>query len=348
MNKLKLEGVFGWDFMPSDISNFLEKANGQPITVEMSSPGGYVFDAFDMFNLIKDYEGETTIVLGSMAISCGSFFPLAFDNKVAHKNTFFMAHKVKGFAYGDVDQLANEIEIMTGMETIIDGYYSDNGLDVKVSELGNKEEWIIGGDALLERGVVDKVLDEEAGDGTVNKATVKNDFNNAMKKAQDKFLEDDIVDRYSNFLKKPSNVVESTEDVDNENKNEKENPMDLNKLKNEHPKLYNEVINLGVAKEKARVTALMVFQESSPEDVKKAIEEGTESNDVVLVANFQKNMAIHLSKGSNSKNLSEENAVEVNAADVEVETDEEKEKATALKKHEDFQAKLKSNNKFGG
>jgi len=76
-------------------------------------------------------------------------------------------------------------------------------------------------------------------------------------------------------------AVDKVKELSNINKssnNLKINQMDLNKLKAEHPELYNEVLNAGhesgVKAEKDRTATWMVFNDVNPEAVSKGIESG--------------------------------------------------------------------------
>lgn len=316
MNKLTLKGIFGWELTAEILNDFLKEAGGKPITVEMSSPGGSVFEAFDMFNLIKDYKGEATIVLGAMAVSCGSFFPLAFDKRIAHKNTCFMAHKVTSYAYGDIDTLQNEINLMTGLESIVQGYYNSIGIEIDLATLGNKEEWVIGGNKLVDLGFVDEVIDDDDDTKDSTKDLAVNAFNQAKIKCKDDFEKREVKDylaKFKNFKEK----IKPKKTINNKNKEIK---MDRKTLKNEDPTVYNEIVaegeKQGVENEKERVATLMNFIESSPKEVKAAIADGTKVTSSLQASLVSKQVAF-LVKGGKLKNVEEENPENVVVLDPE-------------------------------
>ena len=58
MKKITLSGVIGWDITASDISKKLEEVNGADIEVLISSPGGYVAEALEIFNLFKNLKTQ--------------------------------------------------------------------------------------------------------------------------------------------------------------------------------------------------------------------------------------------------------------------------------------------------
>lgn len=91
--------------------------------------------------------------------------------------------------------------------------------------------------------------------------------------------------------------------------------MDITKLKAEHPAVYAEVIALGVAQEKDRVEACMVFMEIDPAGVKAAIESGKQLS--------AKQMADFTLKAVSGKRVE---AIATEGAE-EVKTDEVKKKA---------------------
>lgn len=101
MKKIRLSGVVGWDFTAADLAEQLEAANRGPVEVYVSSGGGLVSEALEMFNLIRNYEGETTAILSGFAMSAASYIPLAADKVVAEDNAVYMIHNVHGGVWGD-------------------------------------------------------------------------------------------------------------------------------------------------------------------------------------------------------------------------------------------------------
>lgn len=102
--------------------------------------------------------------------------------------------------------------------------------------------------------------------------------------------------------------------------------MDISKFRNEHPDVYAQVIALGVAQEKDRVEACMVFNEIDPAGVKAAIESGKP-----LSAKQMADFTLKAVSGKRAEDIAAE-------ASPEVETDEAKKKETeAQAKVSDFE-----------
>ena len=65
MKVIPISGVIGWDIYPKDIRAMLEAAAGEEVEIQISSPGGFVFEGLEMFNLIRRYAGaKTTFIMG--------------------------------------------------------------------------------------------------------------------------------------------------------------------------------------------------------------------------------------------------------------------------------------------
>lgn len=102
--------------------------------------------------------------------------------------------------------------------------------------------------------------------------------------------------------------------------------MDISKFRNEHPDVYAQVIALGVAQEKDRVEACMVFNEIDPAGVKAAIESGKP-----LSAKQMADFTLKAVSGKRAEDIAAE-------ASPEVKTDEAKKKETeAQAKVSDFE-----------
>ena len=110
--------MIGWDVEPSDIRRQLNEAKGEDIEVEMNTRGGSVFAGFEIYNMIKQYAGKTSIKITSLAASMGSYIALAFDHITAESNAVYMIHNASVLAAGDHNELrkaADHVGKITGI-----------------------------------------------------------------------------------------------------------------------------------------------------------------------------------------------------------------------------------------
>jgi len=73
MKVIEISGVIGLDVEGKDIRNKLIEAGGEDVRIELSSPGGFVFDGLEIFNLLSQYSGNVEIRLMGLAASMASW-----------------------------------------------------------------------------------------------------------------------------------------------------------------------------------------------------------------------------------------------------------------------------------
>lgn len=157
---IAINGVIGWDFTSGDLRKALAEANGDPIELQVNSPGGIVFDGLEMFNLIREYPGESSSIIMGVAASMASIIPLAAKKKRGYSNSIGMIHEAWGIAIGSAEDMAKEGEILSGLSSILAEIYAQKtGKTVEEIQAAMKAEtWLFGAD-LLEFGLVDELLD---------------------------------------------------------------------------------------------------------------------------------------------------------------------------------------------
>ena len=98
---IKIDGEIGWDIKAREIKGQLEESTGD-ITIEISSPGGSVYQGVSIFNAIKQYnKGTVTTVITSLAASMASYIAIAGDTIKAYDNAVYMIHNASVFSWGD-------------------------------------------------------------------------------------------------------------------------------------------------------------------------------------------------------------------------------------------------------
>lgn len=123
MKKIHISGVIGWDVMPAQIRDALNDAAGEDVEILVSSPGGYVSDGIEIFNLIKNYPGHTTAVLSGFAMSMGSYIPLAAKTIRAEDNAVYMIHNVQGGVWGDHNDILKYGNYTQALSKMLAGAY---------------------------------------------------------------------------------------------------------------------------------------------------------------------------------------------------------------------------------
>ncbi len=283
MKTIAISGVIGWDVIPDDIRAKLEEAGGEDITVEVSSPGGFVTDGLEIFNLIKNYKGNKTTLLMGMAASMASYIVLAGDKVVAEDNAIFMVHNVWGFAVGDHRELRKSADVQEGMTRLLSKAYirKTGKTEEEIRNMMDEETYLFG-DEILDAGFVDEVV--PAGDGAEDKDSAitmaqiaMNKCKKTMEEKQEKNQLEKAAAMLGEIMKKNSIVDRGKSGVAGDNtaamaepKKEEVKTMTLDELKQEFSGVYAEAVNIGVEQERKRVMALRSYIEADPDNMKLA------------------------------------------------------------------------------
>lgn len=162
MNKVEIKGEIGWDILVSDVRSQFEDMSGD-VLVEISTPGGYIIDGVEMFNIISDYsKGKVTTRNVGQAASMGSYIMLAGDEVEAFDNTTYMIHNGITWAFGnhhDLRNVADTLETLTMM--LAKKYVEKTGKDIEEIKTLLDDETYFFGEEMLENGFVDRIISTE-------------------------------------------------------------------------------------------------------------------------------------------------------------------------------------------
>lgn len=159
MKQINISGVIGWDAMPDDLRQALKAANGEDVEILISSPGGYVSDGIEMFNLIRNYAGHTTARLTGYAMSMASYIPLAAKKIIAEDNAVYMIHNARGGVFGDHNDILKYGETTKAISNLLArAYVKRTGKSLKtVQEMMDSETYFFGQD-MIDHGFIDEIV----------------------------------------------------------------------------------------------------------------------------------------------------------------------------------------------
>ena len=161
-NVLSISGVIGFDVQPKDIRSELNKFSGD-IVVELGSPGGFVYDGLEIFNLIRAYDkGTVTTKIMGLAASMASYIALAGDKVIAYDNSVFMIHNAMSVSVGDQNEMRETANLLESLSNLLAKKYSEkSGLSLeKIKSLMDQETYLFG-DEIKEKGFVDEIITNE-------------------------------------------------------------------------------------------------------------------------------------------------------------------------------------------
>jgi len=152
------ETWYGDEVTPKLFKNELMSAEGD-ITVWINSPGGDVFAAAQIYNMLMDYKGNVTIKIDGLAASAASVIAMAGTEVYMSPVAIMMIHNPMTIAIGDTAEMQKAIDMLGEVkESIMNAYEIRTGLGrAKISHLMDAESWFNAKKA-IELGFADKIL----------------------------------------------------------------------------------------------------------------------------------------------------------------------------------------------
>lgn len=164
---LRLEGLIDSDsywgdcINPQDFRDELYAEEGD-VTIWLTSPGGNVFAAADIYAMIRDYPHKVTVKIASIAASAASVIAMAGDNVQMSPTALIFVHDPSTIAMGNAKDMEKAIATLNEVkESIINAYAAKTGLSrSKISKLMSDETWMNAKKA-VELGFADGILFDE-------------------------------------------------------------------------------------------------------------------------------------------------------------------------------------------
>ncbi|MCY7486630.1 Clp protease ClpP [Paenibacillus alvei] len=269
----------------SRVSKELDEARGDDVELYVNSPGGSVFAGSEVYTILKEYAGKVTAKVTGVAASAASFFLMAADVIKMSPTSQLMIHNAATGTEGDKNAHSSNTNMLSGTDVAITNAYrlkTGRSTD-ELLDLMNKTTWMNAQQA-VEMGFADGILfdDENALMAVSNsiqtgeippdvEARLRDILIAAMFKGGTSDKNADIIGNKSPLegldlssilphdLTKAVQVLNSLDEQEQTNepqtKEELKN-MNIVQLQNDHPDLYQEILNLGVTRERNRITQL--------------------------------------------------------------------------------------------
>lgn len=176
-----------WDGtgMTARIANsVLRRAKGEPVTVNVNSPGGDFFEGVTIYNMLREYEGAVTVNVIGLAASAASVIAMGADTLNIAKAGFLMIHNSWGVVIGNQHDLRDAAETFAVFDKAMAGVYADrSGIDEKeIASLMSADHWMTGEQA-VEQGFADGFMSSDAIiEDTDKKASAKHRIDKALAK----------------------------------------------------------------------------------------------------------------------------------------------------------------------
>lgn len=102
----------------------LESANGAPVTIRLSSPGGNCFEGWTMFNSLRNYAGPTTVVVDGVCASIASVIALGADTVQTAETSLWMVHNAWLLTVGNAADLRAQATTLDKIDGNLRAIYS--------------------------------------------------------------------------------------------------------------------------------------------------------------------------------------------------------------------------------
>lgn len=150
--------IGAWGVTAKDFIGELRNVKAQSITLSINSPGGSVFDAFAIYNALRQHEASVTVKVMGVAMSAASLVAMAGDKIIMPENAFMMIHNPINFAYGNAEDMREMADVLDKVgASLVATYVARTGLpEDEVKALLDAETWLNAEEA-VEKGFADEM-----------------------------------------------------------------------------------------------------------------------------------------------------------------------------------------------
>lgn len=162
---ISIYDVIGQDYWTGEgvtakrIAGALRNMGKGPVTVNINSPGGDMFEGLAIYNLLREHDGEVTVKILGLAASAASVIAMAGDTVQIARAGFLMIHNAWVMAVGNRNDLIEVAETLKPFDDAMASIYAARtGEPVEaMAKLMDRETWIAG-DSAIEDGFADELL----------------------------------------------------------------------------------------------------------------------------------------------------------------------------------------------
>lgn len=209
-------------FSPQSVSDALSEANGEDISLEINSPGGYIDAGSEIYTELMEYSGTINAKIVGYACSAASWIALAADHVAMSPTAQMMIHRASSAATGNSSDMMSEYNALDQMDkSFVDLYSKRTGKSPEdIYQMMANTTWMNAKTA-VENGFADEVMFENKEPALVNadgSLSVKPEMINKIK---------NLLHRDAEVSKKTNDVSKPSENKKKEPKKDKADDLDL-------------------------------------------------------------------------------------------------------------------------
>lgn len=147
-----------WGISASDVSDVLDALpeSVTQIILRINSPGGEVFEAMSILNMLRAHKASVLAVVDGLAASAGSVIAVGCDETVMSPGTQMMIHSPSTIVWGNAHEMRKEADVLDSVEESIISIYRDKAGESAWGELLVAETWYTA-EGAVEVGLADRV-----------------------------------------------------------------------------------------------------------------------------------------------------------------------------------------------
>lgn len=139
-NTISIYGVIGEDFWGEGFTAkrtaaALRSVGSNPVTVNVNSPGGDMFEGLAIYNLLREHPAEVTIKVMGVAASAASVIAMAGDKVLMGTGSVMMIHNAWGLVIGNRHDFSDAASVFETFDASMASIYA--------ARTGKKDEEIL-------------------------------------------------------------------------------------------------------------------------------------------------------------------------------------------------------------
>lgn len=157
-----------WGINAADVGEVLDGLDDSvtQIILRINSPGGHVFEAMSILNMLRAHKASVTAVVDGLAASAGSVIAVGCDETIMSPGTQMMIHSPSTIVWGNAADMRHEADVLDGIEDSIISIYRAKAGESAWGELLANETWYTA-EAAVTAGLADRVgIVKDAGETT--------------------------------------------------------------------------------------------------------------------------------------------------------------------------------------
>ena len=143
----------GGGFTAKRAAAALRAIGERDVVVQLNSPGGDMFEAIAIYNMLRAHNGKVSVQVMGWAASAASIIAMAGDEITMGLGSFMMVHNAWGMVVGNRHDLAEAATLFEGFDSAIaDIYEARTGVDRKaIVKLMDSETFMGASDAVANK-----------------------------------------------------------------------------------------------------------------------------------------------------------------------------------------------------